>query len=80
MNKLSFLRVYMSYIQQCVICGANCSVSAKTCPSCGHPNPTKPVPSITSQIEGFFAKLVFIVIVVIAAIYFLRWLLFSARY
>ncbi len=70
----------MSDIQPCVICGANCSISAKTCPSCGHPNPTTPVPSITSQIEGFFTKLVFIVIVVIAAIYFLRWLLISAKY
>ena len=70
----------MPLIKHCVVCGASCSVSAKTCPSCGNPNPTKPVPSITSQIEGFFAKLVFIVIVVIAAIYFLRWLLFYVKY
>jgi len=72
----------MPLIKQCVVCGASCSVSAKTCPSCGHPNPTKPItfPSVTSQIDDFFGMLVGIIIVVIAAIYFLRWLLFYVKY
>lgn len=56
--------------EKCVVCGHLCSTNAISCPSCGHPNPTEQLKSLTYRVEEKTTSW----ILVICGVVFLGWI------